>query len=373
MSFPATKRALLACAAAAGMSLAAMLPAAAPAVQPRIIGGEEAPAGAYPFMVALVMADAADAADGQFCGGQLISDRLVLTAAHCGLAIASSREVDVIAGIDDLGQNDGERMHVTGISIHPGYNPLTNDNDVAVLRLESSTTRGRPIDVAGSADASLFEPGDPVRAIGWGVGYDPQSDRYYKPNQLFQVNVRIVSDADCTQAYGGQFIASSMLCAASPAKDTCYGDSGGPLMAQSEQPSRWVLVGVTSWGEGCAQEGFPGVYARMADLRSFAFGPLVFAPYSVEAPTIKGRPAVGRKLTCGRGSWANDATGFTYEWARRNVTEGWDEPIDGAVGRTYRPTDGDAATPIVCTVTARNAGGYSLAQSAPVEVAGAAA
>jgi secreted trypsin-like serine protease len=353
---------------AAAVAAAVMMPQAAHGAG-RIVGGGPAPAGAYPWVVALVFADTASAKDGQYCGGDLISDRLVVTAAHCASFLRSARDVDVVDGIYDLSANDGERIKVDGVAIHPAYDGGTNQNDVAVLRLETPSTRGRPIAVAGPLDAPLFETGDPARALGWGTLHDPDVvGGVYTPNRLFEVDVAITSDLDCEKAYGGAYYPSSMICAGAPGKDTCYGDSGGPLMAPADSPAGWILIGITSWGQGCAREGFPGVYSRVASLRSFVSGPLLFAPYNIEPPAITGTPAVGRNLTCGTGTWANGPTDYAYEWVRRYVAEGFDEPIAGATSPTYRVTAADAGQMLVCLVTASNAGGSGLAESSPVNV-----
>jgi secreted trypsin-like serine protease len=357
---------------AAVVGVSTIAPDAGHAASPRVVGGDPAPPGAYPWVVALVYAHEPDAKQAQYCGGQLITNRLVVTAAHCAEAVPSARQVDVVADIYDLERNDGERIDVDGVSVHPDYDAMTAQNDVAVLRLASPTTRGRPIAVAGPGDARLFETGDTVRAAGWGLLHDPQtSGGIYFPDRMFQVDLKIAADLECEKAYGGAYYESSMLCAGAPGKDTCYGDSGGPLMAFDEAASRWVLVGVTSWGLGCARPGFPGVYSRMASLRSFVSGPLVFAPYNVGPPAVSGRPGVGRRLTCNRGAWANAPTAFGYAWIRRLQAEGYDEVIDGATSSQYRPTARDRGKDLVCIVTASNAGGSATADSAAVTVRGA--
>ncbi|HEX5500620.1 MAG TPA: trypsin-like serine protease, partial [Thermomicrobiales bacterium] len=88
------------------------------------------------------------------------------------------------------------------------------------------------------------------------------------PNRLMQADIEIQADAVCRRrhSYGKSFKAASMLCAGTTQKpmiDSCYGDSGGPLFAQTA--SGPVEVGIVSWGRGCAQLGFPGVYARLSD------------------------------------------------------------------------------------------------------------
>jgi secreted trypsin-like serine protease len=355
--------------------LAAVAIAAAPqgaTATSRIVGGDLAPAKAYPWMVALVDASQADAFAGQFCGGQLIAARLVVTASHCA-QVDSARDVDVIADTSDLAANDGERIKVDGISIHPAKVATSFNSDVAVLHLETATTHGQPIALAAPSEASLFGPGATVRALGWGLLHDPFDSSPYRSTKLLQVDVQIVSDPDCAAAYGHEFAAASMICAGvlGGGKDTCNGDSGGPLMALTQQaPIRWELVGVTSWGEGCARAGFPGVYARVANLRSFLDGPYVYAPYSDTAPAISGTPAIGSALTCSNGTWVHPPARYAYSWGhlQRDGDFSFVDAIPGATAQTYTAADTDAGLDVVCTVEASNTGGTGRARSAPVQI-----
>jgi secreted trypsin-like serine protease len=335
---------------------------------PRIVGGNPSPPHAYPFIVALAFSDAPTAYDGQYCAGDLISDRLVVTAAHCAAFLRSAREIDVLAGAYDLTVNDFERIKVNGIAVNPAYDEATAQNDVAILRLETPTTLGRPVDLAGPLDAPLLDVGRPVRAVGWGMLHDPvTTGGAYFPNRLFEVDMNVTSDLDCEKAFGHAYIPASMICAAAPGKGTCFGDSGGPLLAQ-DNPARWVLAGITSWGQNCGQTGFPSVFGRVAALRSFIAGDHVFAPYNLAPPVITGTPRLGQQLTCSPGTWANAATSFTYEWLRRFPVEGVDEPIPGATTGTYTVVAADAGQQLVCVVTGINAGGKGVAESAPVDV-----
>ncbi|EDW57081.2 uncharacterized protein Dvir_GJ18579, partial [Drosophila virilis] len=144
---------------------------------------------------------------------------------------------------------------------HEEYNANTMVNDIAVIRLSSSMTLSstiKAIDLASSAPAN----GASASVSGWGT---QSYGSIFIPPTLQYVNVNIVSQAVCgssTYDYGSK-IKRSMICAAASGKDACQGDSGGPLV------SGGVLVGIVSWGYGCALSKYPGVYSDVAVLRNW--------------------------------------------------------------------------------------------------------
>jgi secreted trypsin-like serine protease len=111
-----------------------------------------------------------------------------------------------------------------------------------------------------STDTSVYATGATARILGWGT----TSENGSSSNQLRTATVPIVSDTSCKSSYGSDFIATDMVCAGytSGGVDTCQGDSGGPLLIGG------VLAGITSWGEGCAEAGYPGVYSRLTKFSS---------------------------------------------------------------------------------------------------------
>ena len=224
------------------------------ALSPRIIGGAETRPGAYPWMVSLHAKDG-----GHFCGASLIGDSWVLTAAHCVEQESANGLEAVVGEYDQSVPDQGEQTRaIKRIVVHPKRGQ-GEDFDIALLELASPVDNPSvtPIDRALS---SSLAAGTPLTVMGWGnLSTTGQSF----PDRLYQVQVPLVSQAECKAAYNGD-ITDNMLCAGLPegGKDACQGDSGGPLLLQRD--GQWLQVGIVSWGDGCAQPNSPGVYARVA-------------------------------------------------------------------------------------------------------------
>lgn len=216
----------------------------------RIVGGETATAGAWPWQVSL------QRNGGHFCGGSLVGDNWVVTAAHCFQGQTTSG-IQAVLGEDSLSTSSPNQVSrsLAQIIIHPDYNPSTFDNDICLLRLSSSvsfTNYIQPVCVtATNTDPS---DGSGVWVTGWGT----LSSGGSSPDQLQEVNVPIVPQATCRNSYST--LTDNMICAGEEGRDSCQGDSGGPLVYKIN--NSWALAGVVSFGQGCAQANFPGVYAR---------------------------------------------------------------------------------------------------------------
>lgn len=243
-----------------------VLAAAAP--EARIVGGSAAAFGAFPWQVAL------DIGGGQ-CGGAILSPRWVMTAAHCidenGSNVAAS-SVRVRAGSLNY-SSGGQQVGVSRIVKHPGYNRATFDQDLALLELATPLTLGpgvaaiRPL--LPEQEASLGADGVLATATGWGsiASNGPSSEA------LLQVQLPLLGPASCRarSRYPAAEITDNMVCAgdlAAGGKDSCQGDSGGPLVVP-DGAGGFVQAGIVSFGEGCGQAGFPGVYTRVANYRGF--------------------------------------------------------------------------------------------------------
>ena len=212
-------------------------------VSPHIVNGEEVdPPGKYPFMV-----------NAGGCGASLVAPNVVLSAAHCGGFISSVR-----IGRHNLNDNseDYETFTIAEEVPHPDYNANTLDYDYMMLRLSGSSTY-EPVTLDdGSTNLSA---GTDLTVMGWGTTSSGGSTS----SVLLEVEVDAWSQADCNAAYSpqGYPITDRMICAARPTKDSCQGDSGGPII----DTATGVQIGVVSWGFGCADPNFPGVYARVSD------------------------------------------------------------------------------------------------------------
>ncbi|MFD4562038.1 S1 family peptidase [Streptomyces sp. NPDC058469] len=244
--------AVVAAAAAAAATALLSAPTAVAAPQP-IVGGSTTTTTTYPFVMQIT-----DASQNQFCGGTLVSATKVVTAAHCMVGETTS-SVRVVGGRTYLNGTNGTVSKVSKIWINPSYTDATNGDDVAVLTLSTSMSYTTAKYVA-STDTSVYAAGTTARILGWGT----TSENGSSSNQLRTATVPIVSDSSCASSYGSDFIASDMVCAGytSGGVDTCQGDSGGPLLIGG------VLAGITSWGEGCAEAGYPGVYSRLTAFSS---------------------------------------------------------------------------------------------------------
>ncbi|KAM8711107.1 hypothetical protein ACLKA7_000269 [Drosophila subpalustris] len=224
-----------------------------PQLDGRIVGGVATTIGSFPWQISL------QRNGGHSCGGSIYSSNIIVTAAHC-LQSVSASSLQIRAG-SSYWSSGGSVIRVASFRNHEGYNANTMVNDIAVIRLSSHLSFSSNIKAIGLA---TYAPANGAAASvsGWGTQSSGSSSI---PTQLQYVNLNIVSQARCaSSSYGyGSQIRSTMICAAANGKDACQGDSGGPLV------SGGVLVGVVSWGYGCAYANYPGVYADVAVLRSW--------------------------------------------------------------------------------------------------------
>ncbi|MFT5126598.1 MAG: hypothetical protein ACI8W8_000193 [Rhodothermales bacterium] len=233
----------------------------------RIVGGNEATPGDYPWMTALIRSSASSAASGQFCGGTLIHPFWVLSAAHC-LEFTNPSEIDVVIGAHSLSGDDGERIAVAEIIVHPAFDSNSLDSDLALLRLERPSS-ATPLALAHPAIADTFAPGVLATVIGWGALSEGGSG----PDELYEVDLPIVSNPTAEATVGG--LTDNMIAAglAAGGKDSCQGDSGGPFMVPNPNGG-FLLAGIVSWGNGCARPAQYGIYTRVANFADWVAGHL---------------------------------------------------------------------------------------------------
>ena len=265
--------------------LAGLLAAPAGAARaPQIVGGSLAAPGAWPWItdVTMLLSRGASAS----CGGSLIGDRWVLTAAHCldfsdfGLEVEGIR---VRVGATDLAKPGGTTVESESFFISPAWDPGAIRRDFALIRLPSAID-AEALPLPTGDDAPLWATGTMATVIGWGSLLDSgQFD-----SRLRQLELPIESDQTCTNAYGSGFDPESMLCAGSGMVDQpCYGDSGGPLMVPDDHGG-WVQAGIVSWGAGCAGTRLPTVFAAVGALMPSMLRILTTDPVApVAAPTAQ--------------------------------------------------------------------------------------
>lgn len=197
-----------------------------------------------------------------FCGASLIKKNWILTAAHC-VRGQSTRGLKVVIGAHTLGARvQAETMSVEKVVVHPGYGGNTN-NDFALLKI-SGESRGQTIEL-NRAQLNVPDSGSPLIATSAGFGVTRQGG-WSTEKTLRKVNLPLVSQQECNRAYNGR-ITDQMICAGKPQGgiDTCQGDSGGPLyLKRSQSQGGAILIGIVSWGEGCARPNKYGVYARVS-------------------------------------------------------------------------------------------------------------
>jgi len=215
----------------------------------KIVGGEEAEPHSIPYQISFQYDSGF-----HFCGGAVVREDVIMTAAHCCVGQSAS-EVRVVAGDHNLSTDEGteQKREVTNIIIHEHYNSATSEDDICLLVLKD------PLDFSDGTVAAAklpkqgqeWEAGEASVVSGWGT----LSSGGQASKVLMKVEVPIVSDTICNLEYLFQ-ITESMICAGERGKDSCQGDSGGPLTCGG------VHCGIVSWGIGCGGLLHPGVYTQ---------------------------------------------------------------------------------------------------------------
>lgn len=259
----------------------------------QVVGGAPTSASAFPWQAALVLDASFGGNDHQrlFCGGSLVTPYIVLTAAHClfdtdpdcpapppapcvdapggdGTRALDANDVDVIVGRTTLSGSGGSEQNAFngGVYINDAYDPATAVGDLGYLTLENPITTQPRVDIVDRNDLRSWRVGAPTRVSGYGRTAEGASSG---SDTLRFATVPIISDTACADplVYGSSFFRFAQICAGFLAGgvDSCQGDSGGPLQTAAGTASGVTrLVGVVSFGSGCAQPNKPGVYTRVA-------------------------------------------------------------------------------------------------------------
>jgi secreted trypsin-like serine protease len=216
-----------------------------------VVGGVIAPVGRFPWMVRLSMG----------CGGALIGVDVVLTAGHCVDGTGPNTTIKVVAGVVDLRSEKALTAQSVEVIRASGFHDETRGDDWAVIKLD------RPLGLP--VLPLTAEAGDrgKLMVMGWG---QIRESSMRQVSRLHYAIVPTVPDAKCAADYakaGVRLVTTESICAGRVGVDTCLGDSGGPMVGKDAR-GRWVQVGITSWGLGCARPGYPGVYTQISIFRT---------------------------------------------------------------------------------------------------------
>ncbi|KYO35741.1 suppressor of tumorigenicity 14 protein isoform X1 [Alligator mississippiensis] len=237
--------------------------------QSRIVGGLDSEVGEWPWQVSLHVEG-----QGHICGASLVSNKWLVSAAHCfqdemRIRYSDSKLWTAFLGLHDQSQRTHENIQkrkIERIITHPNFNDFTYDYDIAVLELQSPVTFSKVVRPICLPDPTHdFPSGKDLWVTGWGATSEGGSGATI----LQKAEIRIINQTQCNSLLANQ-MTPRMMCVGilTGGIDACQGDSGGPL-ASVETSSRMFLAGVVSWGDGCARRNKPGVYTRVTHLRDW--------------------------------------------------------------------------------------------------------
>nr|XP_054752666.1 uncharacterized protein LOC129258410 [Lytechinus pictus] len=238
-------------------------------VRGKVVGGKVSNEGQSPWTVLLWNTN-----EGKpLCGGVLLNRRWVVTASHCfSLSGLSIDEFEIRLGEHDIESisNNERTFRAEQIIKHPNFNEQTYDSDIALIKLQQPVTYTDyiiPLCLPSELRAEeLLKAGTRGFVTGWGNTEEAGDYSRY----LRRVRLTIASMQDCGRSHI-DIITNNMFCADGGRKaderDACQGDSGGPFVTKDN--NRWYLLGIVSWGVGCARPGYPGVYTRVHRFRQW--------------------------------------------------------------------------------------------------------
>ncbi|GFH44678.1 hypothetical protein CTEN210_01152 [Chaetoceros tenuissimus] len=228
------------------------VPASQSDLNTRIVNGEDVLNGSYPWFAKALSGTSPNYSWGG-CGAMLVARDWVLSARHCtfGSSAYDAFEIGALSQLSDNFEQDSEIITVAYEVPHPDYDNESVDNDYTLFKLNSNATT-EPVDMDFNGLVNFYDETSKV----WAIGFGTLSSGGQLPTRLQHVEVSF--DGTCG-SYPALEITDNMICAADPYEDSCQGDSGGPLY----DAGREILVGITSWGYGCAVPKYPGVYSKI--------------------------------------------------------------------------------------------------------------
>uniref|UniRef100_A0A8D0GC19 Peptidase S1 domain-containing protein n=1 Tax=Sphenodon punctatus TaxID=8508 RepID=A0A8D0GC19_SPHPU len=216
----------------------------------KIVGGYTCGKNSVPYQVSLN-------SGYHFCGGSLINSQWVVSAAHC-----YKSRIQVRLGEHSLSSNEGTEQFISSSKVirHQSYSSQSLDNDIMLIKLANPATLNSYVRTV-SLPSSCASTGTQCLISGWG---NTLSNGVSNPDKLQCLSSPVLSSSQCSSAYPGQ-ITKNMICVGylEGGKDSCQGDSGGPVVCNG------ALQGTVSWGIGCAQRGYPGVYTKVCNYVSW--------------------------------------------------------------------------------------------------------
>lgn len=218
----------------------------------KIIGGVAAKRGQFPNQVAILRSSGSI-----YCGGSILTESIVLTAAHCKMAnVANFKVLAGSLSYINYQKENGQLRSIAKFTPHKQYENVGNGFDIALVKVTQPFQFNSFVQSIELSSSGEYPTGSVV-ASGWGLTID--GDNNSIPEFLQTVILSAVKYSHCARSWGR--LPANVLCATLPGKDTCQGDSGGPLAENIG--GKLVQVGITSFGEDCASKTLPGIYTEV--------------------------------------------------------------------------------------------------------------